>query len=186
MDNPQATYDRGYIAGLIDGEGTISLNTQRYKHGSKFCLRPLVSITNTCYPIIEQMKEIFKRAEIAFWVGPGYKNKNPKEKTYWTLVINGHKRVDRLFTWLGEGNIGKREHIKLVKEYIQLRKDYGLVNGRNGRPIRTEREWEIFKELSVLNGNRGKKRQTKYFRALKKDYFRGASETTREAPAMAG
>ncbi len=47
--------EAAYIAGIIDGEGSISINRRKDRDGYKsgFCFRPVLSVTNTNYALVE-------------------------------------------------------------------------------------------------------------------------------------
>lgn len=48
--------EKGYVAGLIDGEGTISLIKM---HSSDKFRAPCIEMTSTTYAMLEKMKELF-------------------------------------------------------------------------------------------------------------------------------
>jgi hypothetical protein len=47
--------EKGYVAGLIDGEGTVTLLKDRADAKFKY---PVVEMTSTTYALVERMKEI--------------------------------------------------------------------------------------------------------------------------------
>lgn len=115
-----------YIAGLVDGEGTITIT----KRG-----QPEISITNTSDALAEWCKNV------GFWLN---RAKNTKQRPYWRLNLTGYSIIDALEKLLPYLVI-KKPHAELVIEYITLRRSMPH------RFKRSERMDEIIAAIRELN-----------------------------------
>jgi hypothetical protein len=155
MDNQQESFEKGYIAGMIDGEGTIHLSIAHCKgqHGFKpaTILKPRVNIVaNTNTKIIETCVDILTKHHIPHWVRETQKTKSGKR--FFIIMIEGLKRVPKFFDWFGDTPCAKRPQMDTLKEFIQLRKrTVDKKNGRNGYPEYTEKEWSLWQRCKDLN-----------------------------------
>lgn len=106
----------GYFVGLIEGEGTITVEKWKYKTSTgqtSIRFTPLICIANTSYELLANLKEIIKSGSI--------KKCRLKEghKQGYLLRIRGYKPtlpiIDRILPHL----IVKKKVAECVKKYIQ-------------------------------------------------------------------
>jgi hypothetical protein len=129
--------DRGYLAGILDGEGHIGLtrrlrkSTGTYNYGA----RVIIALTSK---VIYDLRALVNVGSISF-----VKRKNPKHKPvyYWTINPNGCRVLLPLLTNLLRV---KREQAKLLAEYL------GLAKHKNA-PDYLSRVAAIYDRLRVLN-----------------------------------
>ena len=73
-------YEKGFLEGIIDGEGCISL----YKPKSGYaCIKPEFTIGNTNIRLLKKVKNIIKGGTIQYAV-----NRNKKYKKFYNLKIS--------------------------------------------------------------------------------------------------
>jgi hypothetical protein len=140
----------GYIAGLIDGEGTIGIYNC---HKSRGTFRPVVQVSNT-------------KPEVLRW----FKSKLPfgclSERHFQFIIVN-HFLMLRLLTTIKDSLLIKKKHAELMIEYLKSRildlrkrkwifEEGKVVVGRRRVPY-TERQLEIVSELKMLNRRNARK-----------------------------
>ena len=125
---------RGYLAGIIDGEGCLSFHKE--KTGTE---TPFLSIVNTNENLIVWLKSLFP------WGYKGYCD-NRREKPRWNLELRGMKRLIPLLLAVKDYLIVKRKQAELILEFSSSR----LSKPGKVRPL-TERELEIISEIHKLN-----------------------------------
>ena len=80
--------DKGYIAGLIDGEGTISLLKDRAEAKFRY---PCIEMSSTTLEMLEKLKEIADGGTIS-----KQKVYNIKYKQSWHYKLRGDKAINLL------------------------------------------------------------------------------------------
>ncbi len=147
-----------YLAGLIDGEGTISIGYcyRNHKSGRKRYHKAIMSISNTDYRLIEWIKNLF-----GGYVGV----KKYEGKTYKTIYrwsIDG-TNIDNILKSVSPYLIIKREQAFLV---LELRKTLILGNNQYGSRITDEltEKRENFREKILKLNKRGISNELDIFR----------------------
>ena len=112
--------EKGYIAGLIDGEGTVTLTRQKASQKFRY---PVLEMTSTTLPMLEKLKEL---------AGGGAISNQKKYSENWKQSWHYQLRGDKVIALLDE-----------VKEYLlepkkKYRADlicstYKAVTPRNGK-----------------------------------------------------
>jgi hypothetical protein len=94
-----------YIAGFIDGEGTIRFQrTGKYRR-----LQPMVSVTNTHKGILDEIASFLGYGTVIFC-----KANNPRSKDYYHLLITGTERLGHLLDGIFTHLVIKKEQAKLM------------------------------------------------------------------------
>jgi hypothetical protein len=107
-------WQKGYIAGFLDGEGYIGINKSR---SCVFGLRPRICITNTRKDALEIIRG---------WLGFGviYENRSrerdPRHNPEWTLEINGYGSLKSLLKAIAPYLIIKRRQAELLLRFLDL------------------------------------------------------------------
>lgn len=130
-----------WLAGIVDGEGSIMLVFDIGKY------KPRFQIVNTNQLIIETSKKILNNNGV-------YKVltrlKNPTrltEKPCYELVVSNQADLTISLKLIQEYLVGKREQCRLLKEFLSLRSS----KMDPSRSPYTSREVQIFEELAKLN-----------------------------------
>ena len=120
MDNqqPSSFFDKGWLAGIIDGEGCLQLAKQKYK--DRFHYRPQISIRN-CNPlIIEKIREICIKNGLSFYAI----TRLPKGKmriTNYVVQIFGLKRCLKWIEFIDGSLVGKQKQLDIMKKFVSYR-----------------------------------------------------------------
>lgn len=150
-----------WLAGLIDGEGSITIYMQRdYRHGGHIRMIPQVSIANSCIPLLDKIKEMVECGTVS---GGRRRNSN-----FWHADTKGlcKQLLENTLPWLiarkypaelvldfcnrGNGTYTQDDLLifeKLKKYYYQLHKWHGtkkkLLNGACYKELKIQFEKEI-------------------------------------------
>jgi hypothetical protein len=129
--------EKGYLAGLIDGEGSIRVSRALGKWYA-----PFIQITNTNKSVMDWLQEIFGNKNI----GRLYveKRRNPNYRPKFVYNVASVQGVKQILEQIVDILKIKRQQALLVLEFIKLKEnkvEYGVL----------PREIEIFEELKRLN-----------------------------------
>lgn len=120
MDNQQLSsfFDKGWLAGIIDGEGCLQLAKQKYR--DRLHYRPQISISN-CNPlVIEKIREICIRNGLSFYAI----TRLPKGKmklTNYVVQIFGLRRCLKWIEFLDGNLVGKQKQLEIMKRFVAYR-----------------------------------------------------------------
>lgn len=131
-------FELGFIIGLIEGEGNISLGRGVCKNPQGFSLHPRFAITNTDKRLLLKAQSI-----IGGIIIKQEKTKSPIHKNKFILMINGQK-LKLFLPLICSYLITKKQQCRLLMKYLNIHKR----NGRNGYP---PREQKIFEKIKKLN-----------------------------------
>lgn len=153
MGNQQV--ECAYMAGLIDGEGSIALHLKTDNHYA-----PLVFIGNTNESLVDWIKYFFTKYAISFHLGLG-KRYETWHAPVWRFELRKLKYCQRFLRLVEPFLIGKREHARLLLRFLDSRLD---ENGNARHTVRTAglgfdyAPWvhDVFMQLKTMN-TRGKK-----------------------------
>ena len=127
-----------YLAGLIDGDGCISLT----KRGTRVHYKPTISFVNTDEELVKWVSGFLGKNH--YRVGKANPKKNQKQT--FQVVIQGRGEVKHILEKMVPFIIRKKPQAKLCIEY------YGLQKWRRGlRDPLLPREQEIFIRMKSLN-----------------------------------
>lgn len=159
-DNQREDVKLAYIAGLIDGEGTISLNKQTEKAHPQWNPKytPYIGFTNTNLEALELVGD-FLGSNVRHHVGSkdGFKG----NKECFRVVKNGKNNVRKLLEKLLPYLVIKKKQAELVINYCDnFVASSGVGRGvRNGRftggrkidPCESNRRELLFQELKKIH-----------------------------------
>jgi len=144
--------ERAYLAGIIDGEGSISLIDNRKSSQRK--LTPVIAIGNTNLKMIEwlsgHLPKHYKHSK------QGWKS----SRLMWIIRISGMHRVRWVLEQVKPYLIAKREQADVLLEFCQLR--------MRGRTSYSVREREIKQKLTELNFSRKRKLADREYSSLER------------------
>lgn len=143
-------FERGWIAGLIDGEGSITINAEKRSHRYSlgFSLRPNVSIANKNLELLK---------EVQYVIGDGIitENQNSKGHKCYHWSLNGLFVIKSLLKQILPDLIVKRPLAELVLDFCNSR--INNLKGKAKAPY-TAREIDIVRKVIELNKKGGKVR----------------------------
>jgi len=129
-----------WLAGYINGDGTLTLNKQRMGKG-RIIYTPLVGLTGTDHSLIEEVAEIFKSIGVGFYVTK-YATQNGIAKK---VFVKGFKRVQKLLPLLIPELRGKKkQQAILLLEWINSREQTG------NNCTYTDYELQLFAQIKEL------------------------------------
>lgn len=113
-----------WLAGIIDGEGSFTLNRRCGVNSGQDSFITRLQIGNTDMGMIKEISEIFVSLGIKFYYGLHNPNKNfPHAKRYLTINVEGYRSMKKVIEAV-EGKLfthQKRDQLKLIREYISFR-----------------------------------------------------------------
>lgn len=145
MDNQQpsiSSFEYGWMCGIIDGEGCIGLWSRGGERHKEF--KPGFKMSNTSRPVIDAFCSILDRMKVPYHI-VHYNPRNDNTKEYWTVSIEGFKRLKGFLPVIKDALVEKKPQAELVWEWIQSRDSKWHVLSYN------ERELEIPKQVAELN-----------------------------------
>lgn len=97
-----------YLAGIIDGEGNISI----VKRSTYFV--PVIAITNTNETLILHLKALLEANNVGFSLSYADRGERTNSKPAWTFQIAGKARVKKLLDLVKDYLVAKRPQADLV------------------------------------------------------------------------
>ena len=136
----------GWFAGIIDGEGTITIRVQNRKNQSTI-LTPVVSMINTDKLLIDTYIEILKEFDIPHWVTYYEPTKNWKPR--WSVQIGGIKRCKKALPIFKDYLVSKKELAEIVLSWCNSR-----INELGKRTYYSEKDIEIVRLVKSKHGHK--------------------------------
>lgn len=128
-----------WLAGFLDGDGSVRLNGNTKKDGLKIYV-PIISFTNTDALIIEECVRILKENNIGHYLHA----KKTVNGMAFDVIVKGFKRSYPLAVLLQEYAVGKKKaELQLLIKWINSRKETG-----NDKTYTKE---ELFMSDQILN-----------------------------------
>jgi LAGLIDADG endonuclease. len=141
---------RGWLAGLLDGEGTITAKHHRRKQGV-VNIQPIIVLNNTSLELLRRIKEILRCGTIQIH-SPSYTRKHPNRNVVWRLEIKGSFAVYTILKQVYPYLIVKRRHAEIVMKICEENMRAYITN----KPANYEYLERLRSELKSLT-KRGKK-----------------------------
>jgi len=104
---------RGWLAGLIDGEGTITVERLRRRKNNNINYRPLIVINNTSLELIQKVREVCSCGTISLH-SPSYMKRFPQKRTVYSIKIKGSFNVSAILKQIYPYLIVKRKQAEIV------------------------------------------------------------------------
>lgn len=108
-----------YLAGLIDGEGTITIYKHRQHQRPTFQFRPRIVVTNTSMPLMQSLIRDYGGSIILNYRREG------KNKPCFLWRVFSQADIERVITGVRPYLIIKAAHADLMMRFIDLRKSVG-------------------------------------------------------------
>lgn len=127
----------GYLAGMIDGEGTITIHKHPQHRRQTMALRPRLIVSNTHHGVLLAIVGWYGGTIIEQPLRPGH-----RRAYLWRCC--GMDHIQRTVTAIRPWLIIKAERADLMLEFLAIRAD-------RGRQTYGEREFAIYKRIAELN-----------------------------------
>lgn len=155
MDNQQAR-EVGYLAALLDGEGSLSLDASPDKRGN-VRYTPRISVGMTSQATMDKLRFLYVKYEV-----PYYQTKRVYPEPYlpvYVLEVRRFKYVKRLLELVMDDMAGKKKQAELLIRFVNSRVDENgdvRYHVSNQKGIAYE-PWvhDVWQEMRTLNGRNG-------------------------------
>jgi len=146
--------EKGYIAGLIDGEGSFIVWKDKYHNHVGYRL----TITNTDPKLHEWL-----RKRLGFGAIRKLEQKNRKHRTGYYFAICRSSELELLLREIKDFLVVKREHAECMLRLIEIKKSkkVALERGPHGRFVggyrrleTSEEEWALYQKIRQLNNSK--------------------------------
>lgn len=133
MDNPHILErDLVYLAAIIDGEGTITLEKagKRRNHAIPGLI-PKIVVTNTNEAIIQHVINLFQNIGVT----PHVKSQTPngvrrRNRTCYWVQVTGLVKCKKVLTQIKQFLVGKISQANLLLDFIEFRGDPQMAKGK--------------------------------------------------------
>jgi len=145
MDNQQPTisaFELGWFCGIIDGEGCIGLWSRGGDRKAEY--KPGLRVANTDKELLDAFCFVLDRLEAGYHI-THYKPRSETTREYWTVTIEGFKRLNKLLPVIKDILVAKKKQALLVNEWVESR------SSKWHRAPYTERELMLPSLVSSLN-----------------------------------
>lgn len=148
MENQQATEaQKGWLAGIIDGEGCLSMRVYRRKKGT-WRSSVFVRIDNTNKDIIEEASHIMKLMQIPHHVC--LRSRTVSDKPVYQITIQGLLRCSNILPKIKPYLVGKRKQLDLLLSFINRRVNHNKLYAV-GKTYYTQEDINDIQEIRKLN-----------------------------------
>jgi hypothetical protein len=164
MDNQQGTlavtdFEVGWLAGIIDGEGTIAFSVYALRHNGKILqdvrVKPQIIVTNTDKDLVEKVADIFGRRRIGVHFqtrtqhGRSFAgNKPSKYRPLHVANISGFLRAKKALEFIGPHLVSKKAKADLVLRYIVQRE---LKRSENKNAAIDEQDIRLIRDILLFS-----------------------------------
>lgn len=125
MGNQQVgPFERGWLCGVIDGEGTISMHVRKPspKHGQKQSrIIPYFALRSVDHEMLVAVQMTLKTLDIPCHVH-WRQNSGKGQRLIGQIQISGLKRMDKFLLLVADGLKVKNQQARLIQEWIRRRK----------------------------------------------------------------
>lgn len=146
--------EKAYIAGFLDGEGTITISKATNKTGVHYL--PVVQLANTNEKVMKWLCEKLKKLNISF----SFLIDRPKKKNWkecYIIIIREMESIRKFLYEIKDYLIVKRTQAELLLEFVESRlKKIHYFDGYN---TYTEREKEIIEKIRKMNSRKHRNRE---------------------------
>lgn len=150
--NKVTEYEKAWLAGIWDGEGTVSMSKSVRKgltRKEQYQLAVTISIGNTNKAMMDKVAEILTKAGMAFFVWKYKDKKLPNAKMVTKLKVNQglhYQHTMDFIDMLLPYAVAKKEQMWLARRFCVLRilarrKPYGVAEKRVYVAVRKLNSW---------------------------------------------
>ena len=146
--------DKGYIAAMLDGEGSFEIQGDKRRKEGGIWLSPRVGVYNNNGDVIKWIQDTLGIGVLHF-----------RKTRIWTWTVYKHNDIHNLIHVLSSSLKIKKLHSDAMHQFLHLaekrtidrpQRSNGLFTGEINRQMMRIPEWEIYKKIRALNqaGNR--------------------------------
>lgn len=134
-----------YIAGIIDGEGCLTILCRRRKERVP-TLEPVLRIVNTNREALDKIG-----AFLGGWVTTQHIPKRPNEHTLYVLSATGRENIKWILENCLPFLIIKRNQAIVLLQFVTRRLKFIRKGLPRGVSFTTEEDFELYKKIALLN-----------------------------------
>lgn len=153
--DPEAQLFFAWLAGFIDGEGTLSIARKMPTPKNRsyhIQYRSFLAIPSTDKFVIQHIKDTLdKMSGESFGNISYYQSKNPNAKGAFTFNVTKYKQLAQVVVAIKPYLQIKRFQAELILEFVQSRVATMSTNWHHTGPTFTEREAELCTHLQAIN-----------------------------------
>lgn len=131
MDNPHMQSELSYLAGVIDGEGTITLERSGKR---RLCgvmgLSPMIIIANTNRDLIQYCINIISKFGINPYIKTQDSGRYGRGKAMYWICIKGFTKCKKILSSIKKYLVAKYAQANLLIEFIDYRGDSQEAKGK--------------------------------------------------------
>jgi hypothetical protein len=148
MDNQQATEaQKGWLAGIIDGEGCLSMRVYRRKNGY-WRSSVFLKVDNTNKEIIDCVGHIFSLMNIPHYICE--RGRTTSHKPVYQIIVQGLKRCGNALPKIHPYLIGKRKQAELLMSFVGRRINHNKLYAGN-QNYYTQQDLDDIQQIRKLN-----------------------------------
>lgn len=133
-----------YLAGIVDGEGTITITKHQQHLRPTFQFKPMIIVSNTNRPLIEYLCRSFGGSKIFSH------RRRPGHRDQWCWRLMSLKAIEGVLDRILPHLIVKRPQALVAREYVLARKA-AKAYGRGGGRGYGRQEHECHARIRLLN-----------------------------------
>lgn len=142
-------YERGFVVGLLEGEGCISIRNSGRKR-TLYALCPTIDMCNTDKSLVVAFSDILRKINIHSKIHVSH-NGNTKARKAWRIVIQKTENVMMLLREIGDDFVSEKnkKRSKLLWTYCMSKRNNIIKGGKNAPT--TEKEIDLYYLIRKLN-----------------------------------
>lgn len=146
--------DLAYLAGIIDGEGSITIGSYAKTSAGNPAYNNSIVVTNTDEVLIDWLCDVFGSRKMKR--SPSQHPKGMLKQVFmWQITGN---RLKAVCEQVHQFSVIKKEQIRIMLEFIETKQTQYYVTGQKGRIVPDHvhvRRRELILELRALHNRRG-------------------------------
>lgn len=144
-----STEKLAWLAGMIDGEGSLRIYRQRIGQSLRFFAQ--IHITNTNLRIIAEVKSLFDALGIEFNVREiGNRKRNPAHAPCYSVRATKNSAMRKLLSAMLPYLVGKRDQAETVLKFLDGKRD-GVYRGGSRQQGLRERDAALYASQEQTN-----------------------------------
>lgn len=137
-------FEKGYVIGLIDGEGYVGLTKHWNKNTKRYMYRPRIEIYNNDLKILRRVESVLI-LPYGIEATESKNKKNSNAKQSYKIRFVGLSHVPELLSEIPIEESAKARQLNILKDFCELR-----AKGKRAYKYTSEVEW-MYREMRRLN-----------------------------------